>query len=339
MLIAQLCSCFIPREFALTSFYVLLTAPNITGHPVHTSIGASRLNSDNVDFTCIINGGIGALVNITWYGPTAGSPSFNPQPQFSLANGAVRSTLILTGVTYNHTGDYWCDTTYNNAPGCTETSQSDKATLFIVEAPLLLIEPHTLQLNFTAGSTLSYHCSFNASNSSSRLDFQPELANFSVSWTGPLGAIENSSSYEVLLYMDDEIVNTTLIITNASSAEGGQYSCIAENIDGFDNGTILLYVDPVIQPTNYTVTINETLTITCDVQDFPAPSFTWQKEFNNMFPTLSPRIDTDGRVLNSTLKNLTFDPIIFGDEGVYRCVVCTSEFEAISSNEILLTGE
>ena len=329
----------------LTSFlynylYPILVAPKITEHPVHTSIGASRLNSDNVSFRCIVSGGTRHPVEIIWFGPAAGSPSFNPQPQLPLGNGVVQSTLVLTGVTYNVTGDYWCETRYDNAPGCTETSQSDSATLFIVEAPFLIIEPDPPQLNVTADTTLSYQCSFNASNDSSRLDFQPDLANFSASWTGPLGAtIENTSSYEVLLYFYDEIVNTTLIIINASSSEGGQYSCIAENIDGFDNSTVLLYVDPVIQPINYTVAINDTLTITCDVQDFPAPSFTWQKELNNTFQTLSPQIDTNGRILNTTSKNLTFDPIIFGDEGVYRCVVYTLEFESIPSNDILLTGE
>lgn len=308
------------------------------GQPVNTSIGLSRLNSDNVSFNCFIDGGTVHSVQVTWYGPGAGTTSFHPQSPVPIQTdpdtGRVRSTLLLS----DSAGDYWCETSYLNAPDCTAMSQSNTATLFIVTAPALLSEPTPMQLNVTMGTTLSYDCSFNASDTNSRLTFEPELANFSVFWTGPLGIIENGVSYEVLLSLSDEIVNITLIIREVDSSLGGEYTCTAENIDGSINSTVLLYVDPIIDPTNYTAAQNDSVTITCTVQDQPETFVSWQKEINGTFETLNSQITSNGRILNTTSRNLTFERVLFGDEGVYRCVADTVEFGALSSNHVLLTG-
>ena len=295
---------------------------------------------DNVSFNCFIDRGINSTIQVTWHGPGAGTSSFHPQTLVPILtnsgsdSGRDRSTLLVSDIA----GDYWCETQYMNAPGCTEVSQSDMATLFIVTAPTILSEPTPLQQNVTMGTTISYDCSFNASDASSRLNFEPELANFSVFWMGPSGMIENGRFYEILVSQDDKIVNTTLIISDVDSTVGGNYSCSAENIDGFVNSTVLLYIDPVVEPTNYTVTNNDSLTVTCTVQDFPEPSFTWQKQINGIFQTLDAQTVNDGRTLNTSSKNFTFERILFNDQGLYRCVAETVEFGALSSNEVTVTG-
>ena len=276
-----------------------------------------------------------------WMGPNSTQIDLSQKTTIVLGNGRVQSTLTLSDITYDHVGDYWCVTNYTDED-CRVFTESTPGTLFIVEAPQLLIEPDPPLQNVSAGSTLSYSCTFNASESSSRLSFQLELSNFSVYWVGPSGVLQNSSVYEIIHSFDEELANTTLILKNVSSAEGGLYTCVAENIDGSDNSTVLLYVDPVIEPTNYTATVNDTLVIFCDVQDFPAPDFRWQKEINGTFSTLDPRpmlLTGGGGIRETTWKNLTFDPVLFGFDGVYRCVVSTTEFGSLVSNGALVTGE
>ena len=292
-----------------------------------------------MSFICIVDGGRNKGVQIVWIGPNSTLITLSWQNIVEFGNGRVRSILTLSGITYDHVGDYWCIANYTDED-CRESSESTPGTLFIVEAPQILIEPDPPQQNVSAGSTLSYSCTFNASERASRLSFQLELSNFSVFWVGPSGVLQNSSVYEIIHSFDEEIANTTLILKNVSSADGGLYTCVAENIDGSDNGTVLLYVDPVIDPTNYTATVNDTLVIFCDVQDFPAPNFRWQKEINGTFFTLDPMLLTGGGdVIDTTKKNLTIVTVLFGFDGVYRCVSNTTEFGSLVSNGALITGE
>ena len=292
-----------------------------------------------MSFICIVDGGRNKGVQIIWIGPNSTLITLSWQNMVEFGNGRVRSTLTLSNITYDHVGDYWCIANYTDED-CRVSSESTPGTLFIVEAPQILIEPDPPQQNVSAGSTLSYSCTFNASELASRLSFQLELSNFSVFWVGPSGVLQNSSVYEIIHSFDEEIANTTLILKNVSSADGGLYTCVAENIDGSDNSTVLLYVDPVIDPTNYTATVNDTLVIFCDVQDFPAPNFRWQKEINGTFFTLDPMLLTGGGdVIDTTKKNLTIVTVLFGFDGVYRCVSNTTEFGSLVSNGALITGE
>jgi len=288
------------------------------------------LSTDTVGFQCTVRGGINQPLNVTWMGPAIAS-NLHTIDNTLLPNHDVQSTLTLSGVTYDSVGEYWCITSYNNAQ-CQATSSSDPATLFIVEAPTLVTEPDPPLQNVSAGSFVDYHCSFLAPENSSRLSFQQELTNFTVFWEGP-SDIDNNFSYQVVNFIDEDFFNSTLSIANTSSVEGGLYTCIARNIDGMVNSSALLFVDPVIQPINYTTTVNYSLTITCDVQQFPVPSFLWQKYVAGSFQTL-----INSSLLVTTNENLTFELVDFDDQGEYRCGVYSTEFGLVYSNSILITG-
>lgn len=302
------------------------------------------LSFGTVTLACSVQGGRGNSINIVWSGP----PNINspiPLPENSLSSDTVTSSLTLSNIDHSFIGSYICIANYTST-SCSGTSESEPGFLYIVEAPTIITTPEPPQQNVTVGSSVFYSCSFNASEASSRLSFNTELANFSVYWLGPDGNIslpgQCGSQVCVSLSQNEETVNITLTLTNLSSVHGGLHTCVAENIDGIANGSSLLFVQPVINPTFYT-TINESLTILCDVQSNPEPMFRWEKEITGSpgsYETLNILIDISGndRNINITSQSLNLSPVIFGDEGLYRCAVTTDVFGTARSNSALVTG-
>ena len=98
----------------------------------------------------------------------------------------------------------------------------------------------------------------------------------------------------------------TLIINNALS--GGNYTCTISNAAGSDSASTTLYIAPYI----FTPLDEQTLTtngsnvnISCDADGFQSPTVSW--------------VDmTNAEVVNRSL--LEFSPVMFGNEGLYRCV-------------------
>ena len=103
--------------------------------------------------------------------------------------------------------------------------------------------------------------------------------------------------------------NSTLInvrITDASL--GGNYTCTVINAAGTSMASTTLYVAPyIITPLEeQTLTAaGSTVNISCEVAGFPSPTVNWL-DMNNMEV--------------SDLALLQFNPVMFGDEGIYRCV-------------------
>ena len=113
----------------------------------------------------------------------------------------------------------------------------------------------------------------------------------------------------------EDLMNETdanLIVSNISSMNGGNYTCVVSNAAGNDSATAVLYVEPiiVIQPTDILTRNGTVVSFTCAAESFPAPEYMWQKyiEESGSFDTVS-----NGPVLE-------FTPAVFGDEGSYRCV-------------------
>ena len=142
-----------------------------------------------------------------------------------------------------------------------------------------------------------------------------------------LGGPENS----YLWIMNGDIVgnDSTLVVMNIDASSGGDYTCTVSNAAGNDSASTTLYVAPYI----VTLLEEQTLTtsgsnvnITCDADGFPTPTVIW---VDMMI----------AEVENTSL--LEFSPVMFGDEGLYRCVA-TSEINGMNFtaiDETVLVGK
>ncbi len=104
--------------------------------------------------------------------------------------------------------------------------------------------------------------------------------------------------------------NQTLEVTIDASS-GGIYTCTVHNAAGTDSASTALYVEPFINmPLNIQIltTNGSIVNIDCDAAGFPTPNISW--------------IDPLGFEVSSSSR-LQFNPVVFGDEGLYTCVLTT----------------
>ena len=103
------------------------------------------------------------------------------------------------------------------------------------------------------------------------------------------------------------------MLTDIDASLGGVYNCAVSNPAGTDSARATLYVAPYVAAPleEYTLTDSgASLNISCGVASFPSPTvFYWMD-------------GTSEIVSNSSL--LTFDPVNYGDEGLYRCRAFTA---------------
>lgn len=122
-----------------------------------------------------------------------------------------------------------------------------------------------------------------------------------------------------------------IIITNVSSSDGGLYTCTVSNNAGSGNASTSLLVAPyfITHPSEVLARNDTVRSFSCLAEAFPEPMYNWFR--------------LDAQEIRSTVKGKTdstliFDPILFGDEGVYYCVA-TSNNVTRSSTAAILVGE
>ena len=125
--------------------------------------------------------------------------------------------------------------------------------------------------------------------------------------------------------------DATLIISNITAMNGGNYTCVVSNAAGNDSATAVLYVEPIIvtQPTDILTRNGTVVSFTCAAESFPAPEYTWEKyiEGSSSFYTVSSD------------PVYEFTPAVFGDEGSYRCVTSLPGTNRNATSELaVLTG-
>ena len=107
-----------------------------------------------------------------------------------------------------------------------------------------------------------------------------------------------------------------------------------------------MYVSPLggfvitIQPSDVLTRSGETELLECEAMGSANISYQWQK-LNDTLDVLGGSAFGSGDgyvdVENATNSILEFDPVMFGDEGSYRCVV-SSESITLTSEVALLIG-
>ena len=126
-------------------------------------------------------------------------------------------------------------------------------------------------------------------------------------------------------------VSSSLTVENITADDGGYYTCIAQNGVGANEASAVLYVRLYVSEPQ--IGLNTTTgsfeIITCTIEGFPI-DYVWEKL----------EVDMMTYTEVSTGRDLEFNPVVFGDEGVYRCVASSSELgEQLVSDNITVTGK
>ena len=150
--------------------------------------------------------------------------------------------------------------------------------------------------------------------------------NFSWSLNG-FTIISGTNSYTITSTEFSSILTISHI---TAPNHGGLYQCIAQNNAGNGSDTTYVFISPrfLTHPVP-TLAVNGMINnLTCEVESFPVPQYMWRKH------------EQDGSILDVGPDDylLPFNPIVFGDEGIYQCIA-TSNSITIYSNNATLYGE
>ena len=125
-------------------------------------------------------------------------------------------------------------------------------------------------------------------------------------------------------------ISEMLTVTSVATEDGGDYTCVVSNNAGSENATAVLYIIPrIVQNPSDVLTLNgSTVNLTCIADGFPAPAYRWEILGGS---TSGSGSGTHDDFLQPSLETvpidmvadpiLEFTPVVFGDEGIYLCVV------------------
>ena len=277
-----------------------------------------------VSFTCNINGGVNSSVEIVWSGPEQVDL---PEPTVTeTGDGVFTSNLTLTNVTSAFSGTYQCTGRYNNSL-CNSANASSNASLVVI-APPTIIDQTVSPSKVDNGETVILY-----------YEFASLPSHTNISCSGPDGVIfqetrmDNSTS---------QLIHIDINISSVNYTHGGEYSCTANNSAGDITATTLLLVQPVVEPQEVTAKNGDNITLMCLAQSFPKPSYVWEmfrdSNDSDAFPDEFGFVSDSGSGINSH-PFLDFEPVQYGDAGVYRCKVNINGTWMTSSDGVLLAGE
>ncbi len=123
--------------------------------------------------------------------------------------------------------------------------------------------------------------------------------------------------------------SSTLVLSNVDASDGGDYNCVVFNSAGNSSATTSVFILPyfTVQPNDAGSSKGSSISLTCQAEAFPSPSYEWKLVGRSVRSDLSVSSEV-----------LVFDPLLFGDEGDYVCNVTSAE-TVISSNTVTLSGK
>lgn len=130
--------------------------------------------------------------------------------------------------------------------------------------------------------------------------------------------------------MEEWSVNSSLTIEDITVDDGGSYVCTVSNEAGVTEARAVLSVSLYIsgEPVGLNTTSGSVENITCIIEGFPV-SYHWEK-YDDMM--INYTVVSIGQILQ-------FDPVEFGDEGVYRCVGHSGVGDVLTSTDITVASE
>lgn len=282
-----------------------------------------------VSFTCVVNSGDGSAVDILWSGPVS-----LPEPTTTeIDTGIFRSNLTLTNVTTAFTGLYLCVARYNNS--LCHGNISSNVSLIIVLRPPAIVGQTESPFKVDSGASVNLYFEFSS---------RPSLTD--VWCSGPDGAINTSALGVTLVRTNNDAEFRIRLDVNIASVQythGGLYLCTANNSVGNITATTLLLIRPVVQPRGVLTRNGSNAILICLAQSFPEPSYVWEKlqdgGDNDIIPDVFGFASGSGENMMAIQPFLKFEPVHYGDAGVYRCVVNINRTWMVSSDSVTVVGK
>ncbi len=139
------------------------------------------------------------------------------------------------------------------------------------------------------------------------------------------------NTFQWLLNEAERASESSLILQSVRAVDGGVYTCVVSNAAGTSNATTSIFISPYFtsQPQAMGGANDTVVTLTCEAEAFPAPTYQWSQADGGMIRT---------GVMGQTTALLMFDPLLFRDEGDYVCNA-TSMGVTIQSQPATLSGK
>ena len=158
---------------------------------------------------------------------------------------------------------------------------------------------------------MSYLCLIVSPEGSVMVSVSNNIANIGSSTTFNCSAMGGPQNIYRWMMNGETIGNeSTLLINDIDASSGGSYTCLVSNAAGNDSASTTLYVAPyIVTPLQEQIlrANGSNLNLTCDAYGFPAPHVIWYHS------------DMTGEVLSNN-SMLIIPTVLFGQEGVYRCL-------------------
>ena len=163
-----------------------------------------------------------------------------------------------------------------------------------------------------------------------------------ITWRLPTGEIVDAGQERPEVWS----VSSTLPVSDVTAADGGSYTCLVENEAGVSEATAVLSVPLYISGEQVGLnTSNGSMeNITCMIEGFPI-TYVWEKmgevnvsdsSANGSGSMMMPEVTYSPVLMGRILE---FNPILFGAEGVYRCVAIGDVGDEVTSEPITVTSE
>ena len=165
-----------------------------------------------------------------------------------------------------------------------------------------------------------------------------------VIWRGPNGPLNDNCSVS-----DNNSLVSILALMNVNYTNGGIYSCCVN--DSGPTNSALVIIRPTISPPELLTSAQSNTSLMCNFQSSPNPVVRWsmysldgilQELMNNTGSSfVEPGSGCDSSENESTTFNndtLEFNPVMFQDAGIYRCVVSFSGFDDTAEANETITG-
>ena len=233
---------------------------------------------------------------------------------FEAISGEISTVFMINTVAFSDFGMYRCVAS-NVINGVEYNATSLAALVTISPRGSVIVQPQNMTFKYEDEVNLTCTCQGGPNNMFSW------LLNGSTITSG-------TNSYTI---SSTEFSSILTISRITAPDHGGLYQCIAQNIAGNGSDTTYVFISPrfLTHPVETTLSVRGMINnLTCEAESFPVPQYMWHKH------------EQDGRTLDVGPDDhfLPFNPIVFGDAGIYQCIA-TSNSITIYSNNATLYGE